>query len=509
MTRTRKFLGGVTLGSLQLVLATAVGLWMTPFLLGHVGSRTLGFWLIAQQLLGYLLLLDLGVNALLPREAAYAVGRSGRSADGPDLPTVVARARRAVHWQMPVVALAAIGAAALTLSRQPIQAGPLLLVLGAFTLLFPMRLYQAFLQGVQELVFLGRLQILSWGLTTALTVLLVLKGAGLWALVIGWVTGQLVTAAGTWAQVRHLHAESWPRRQLRPPWSEVRPYVVSAGWVSVAQIAQVLLTGSDLLMIGGMIGTTSVVLYSCTSKLTSVLANHPQLIMVSATPALSELWAAGERKRLLDLVTTLTLAMLTVSGFIACLTLAVNEGFVGWWVGKSQYGGAELTALLAVQIIIRHWNVTLIYGLLAFGLERRVSVTNLVDGVVSVALSLAFIPMLGPAGAIVGSTLAVILVSLPANLIGVSQRTGTSPMSWCLPLVPWAVRLVLIAGFCLLLPAFWVPTTVWQLMAVGATVSVVYVAVMAHGLRHSPLAAFVRPRLEEMFRLRLARLRAT
>ena len=76
MTRTRRFLGGVTVGSLQLVLATVVGLWMTPFLLHRVGQGVLGFWLVMQQLLGYVLLLDLGVNALLPREVAFATGRA-------------------------------------------------------------------------------------------------------------------------------------------------------------------------------------------------------------------------------------------------------------------------------------------------------------------------------------------------------------------------------------------------------------------------------------------------
>ena len=82
MTRTRRFLGGVTLGSLQLALATVVGLWMTPFLLGRLGSETLGVWLIAQQLLGYLMLMDLGVNAVLPRETAYAMGRAGGAGHG-------------------------------------------------------------------------------------------------------------------------------------------------------------------------------------------------------------------------------------------------------------------------------------------------------------------------------------------------------------------------------------------------------------------------------------------
>ncbi len=80
---------------------------MTPFLLRRLGSETLGFWLVAQQLLGYLLLMDLGVTAVLPRETAYAVGRAGGARTG-NLASVIARARRATSFQVPLVCLATV-----------------------------------------------------------------------------------------------------------------------------------------------------------------------------------------------------------------------------------------------------------------------------------------------------------------------------------------------------------------------------------------------------------------
>jgi O-antigen/teichoic acid export membrane protein len=509
MTRTRRFLGGVTLGSLQLVFATAVGLWMTPFLLGHVGSRILGFWLVAQQLLGYLQLMDFGVNELLPREAAYAVGRESQSVAGADLPAVIARARQAVRWQLPLVAVASIVAGYLVLARAGREAVPLLLVLAAFLALFPTRLYQAALQGLQDLVFLGRLQILTWAATTAMTVLLVLNGAGLWALATGWVIGQVLTSIACWMEMRREHPTAWPARSVSPRWADVRPYVISAGWVSVAQVAQVLLSGSDLLIVGSLLGTSSVVLYACTSKLTMVLANQPQLIMVSALPALSELWAGRQRERLLELVSALTLAMLTISGLVACVTLAVNEGFVTWWVGPTQYGGATLTLLLAVQLLLRHWNITLIYGMVAFGLERRVSITNLVDGVASIAFSVVLIRRFGPMGAVLGSILAVLVTSLPANLVGLAERTETSPWAWCTSLVPLAVRLAPLAAVSFVLAHVWPPTTLWQLAAMTLGVAAAYVLVIGIGLRKTPLGAFIRPRMEAIFGTRMAWLRAT
>ncbi len=498
MTRTHRFLGGVTLGSLQLVLATVVGLLMTPFLIRRLGSETLGLWLVAQQLLGYLMLMDLGVTAVLPRETAYAVGRAG-SADTGDLASVIARARRAVSFQIPLVVLATVAVGVWAATREPGIAGPLMLVLACFALLFPVRLYQSVLQGLQELPFLGKLQIASWLVMTALTVVLVLAGARLWALVVGWVAAQTLTAAATWLRVRQRHQHAWPAADVKPGWPEVRPYMQNAAWVSVAQVAQVLLSGSDLLMVGSLLGAQSVVLYACTSKLTTVLANHPQLVMASAAPALSELWAAGKRERLIELVTALTLAMLTASGLIVCLTLALNEGFVTWWVGPLQYGGGTLTMLLALQLMLRHWNITLIYGLVAFGLERRVSMTNLVDGAVSVVLGLLLIPTIGLAGPVVGSLVAVVAISLPSNLFALAARTEVTPSRWVRSLVPWGWRVLVLGLICVWLPAVWVPSTVAGLSVAGATISVVYLATMAHGLRRSALAPFVTARLAPLF----------
>jgi hypothetical protein len=102
MTRTHRFLAGVSLGYVYLGLVTIVGLWLTPFLLHRIGQHDLGLWLLANQILGYLLLLDFGVVAMLPRETAYATGRTLQGGDANDLAHTIGRFRRIVRWQVPV-----------------------------------------------------------------------------------------------------------------------------------------------------------------------------------------------------------------------------------------------------------------------------------------------------------------------------------------------------------------------------------------------------------------------
>ena len=84
MTRTHRFLSGFVTGYAHLILATIAGLWLTPFFLHHLGQSTYGLWLVGTQLVAYLLLMDLGIVALLPRETAYITGRTGGQ-DAPEL----------------------------------------------------------------------------------------------------------------------------------------------------------------------------------------------------------------------------------------------------------------------------------------------------------------------------------------------------------------------------------------------------------------------------------------
>jgi O-antigen/teichoic acid export membrane protein len=315
-------------------------------------------------------------------------------------------------------------------------------------------------------------------------------------------------AAAAWWRISQRYADVWPSWRTRAGWSEVRPYMAQAGWISVAQVAQVFLTGSDLLLLGAVLGAGAVVQYSCTGKLATVLSNHPQLIMQAATPALSELRAGSRREQLLEASVALMLAMLTLSGLVACVVLSLNGSFVRWWVGPDQYAGHRLTVFFALHLMVRHLNITFIYGLFCFGRERRISLTNLADGVVSLAAGFVLMKLFGPMGAILGSLLAVTVVSLPANVLALARETGTTPLALCGQVWPWLWRFALIGGAAAALPLAWKPDGVPAMLALGATVSVLYALVMLQGLLGGPLGIYARPRLTALlplgWRLRLS-----
>ena len=501
MSRTRRMLGGLAFGYANQVLLTLVGLWLTAFLLARLGRDEYGLWLVGTRVLGYLMLLDVGVVALLPRDLAFATGRAGGAEHAPDLADIVARTAGVVAWQMPLVALAAAGVWLGLPEEWTALRAPLGMVMATFVLLFPFRIFHSALIGLQDLAALGAASTVTWAVGTATTVGLVFAGWGLQALAAGWVAQQAL--AGVWwcARLRRRFPRATPRTFKAVNARGARDYLGRGIWISISQVAQTFLTGTDVLVIGTLLGPSAVVPYFCTGKVLTVLANQPQLFAQTAQPALSELRTGATRARLEQVVTALTQAILIASGGIVCVVLLTNEGFVRWWVGPAQYGGAGLTALLLAGMLLRHWNMTAVYSLFAFGFDRRIALTNLADGIITVVASVTLVRSLGLPGAALGSLVGVVLVALPANLVGLRRATGVPLPQLLAPLLPWLWRFALVAAVAAALAEVWTPGGVLPLVVAGSGTLVAYLALVAPLALRDPLGIYLRPRLGRFSRL--------
>jgi hypothetical protein len=70
MSRTRRFVSRISFGYANQALLILAGLWLTPFFLDRIGQHDYGLCLVGTQVIAYLMLLDFGLVALLPRETA-------------------------------------------------------------------------------------------------------------------------------------------------------------------------------------------------------------------------------------------------------------------------------------------------------------------------------------------------------------------------------------------------------------------------------------------------------
>jgi O-antigen/teichoic acid export membrane protein len=495
MSRTNRFLSGIGFGYAGQLLTMLVGLWLTPFLLHRIGQHDYGLWLVGTQLIFYLALLDIGVVALLPRETAFATGRAKTIEEATDLPVIIGQTVRLIAWQMPLVALAAVIAWLLMPAAWEGLRHPIGVVLLAFVLTFPLRIFSAVLQGLQDLSFLGRASIISFLLSTGITVALIFAGWELYSLAVGWTVVQLITAAASYYRLHTRFPSVLPRGLPELRWATARTRLGQGFWISLSQIAQVLLNGTDILIIGKLFGPTAVVPFVITGKLISVLSNQPQMLMAAAGPALSQMRMGEPRERLSEVCIALSQAMLMMSGAVVCVVLAVNRGFVERWVGSGQYGGFWLTTLILLSMLLRHWNLTIAYALVCFGQERRVCLTTLLDGLTSVSAVFLLVRWYGLIGAPLGVITGACLVSLPANLSALARETGMSVWKLLEPLAPWFLRFVILILGAGALGRTWTPNTLPLLAATALGLALIYLAVMFPLTLRHPLGQYIRPRL--------------
>src|SRR5205807_603116 len=148
-------------------------LWLAPFLLGRLGQHDFGVWLVGFQVLSYLMLLDFGIVALLPREVAYVTGKDrGTGLLPADLSLIVGQTARVVLYQMPVVVLACAAVWLMMPTVWNVYRGVVGLVLVVFVCAFPLRIFSAILQGLQDVAFCGSMNLFTWSVATAVTVVL-------------------------------------------------------------------------------------------------------------------------------------------------------------------------------------------------------------------------------------------------------------------------------------------------------------------------------------------------
>jgi O-antigen/teichoic acid export membrane protein len=440
-SRTARLALALTVGYGFQGIVAATGIVLTPILLARLGTAAFGEWLVVGQVLAILGLLDLGVAAVLPREVALASGTGG----GERVPAVAQRATWLVWLQTPVVGLVAGGVWAGVSAARPELGGPLAVILAAFVVQFPLRLPGAVLAGLQDQAFCSVIQAGGWLVTTALSVGLVFGGFGLYALAAGWSAGQILACALCWARLRVRHPSAtlwsaWPGREALG--EHLRPSL----WTATRQLAQLLVYGSDLVILGWLLGPAAVVLYSCSTKLLALLNNQAYLLVTTAVPALGELRATGDRDRLCRASQALGLAMLVVSGGMGIAVLAVNAAFTQWWVGPEQFAGPGLTLLTVGSMVARHWVFTWLQTTFAFGYDRRLAIAAVADGVVTLAATIAWTSAVGVIGVPLGSLTGLALTNGPVGLFTLAAATGVSPLRALAWACPWLVRFAAVAG---------------------------------------------------------------
>jgi O-antigen/teichoic acid export membrane protein len=436
MARTRKALVTSLLVYIQFAAGIAVTLVSVPLTIDRLGARVYGIWLASGEALAYVAFLDFGILGVLPWMVAEADGRGERNeirrlivhglAAGA-IAGVAAIVIGAAGWMLFGVRLSAADRAAL--------AGPFTLLVALTAVTSPLWVFAAVLAGLQDATFNGIVGAARVILGGALTLGLLLAGAGLYALAIGAAVPALVVLLASALRLRRTAPDllrHWPS----PSAAGLR-YLVReglGGWIGA--FGWRLVNAGHNVVIAYLGLPELVPVYACTSRLSQLLTQLGWVVPDSGAVGLAQLQGEGRHDRVRTIVDSMLRLYVLVGAVVAAAVLAFNPAFVTSWVGAELFGGVWLNVLLAAGALGAAMAHGLSVVVSVLGDRLKIGIAVLAQGAVQVAIALLLGLALGLNGIAIASLLSAAVTVIPVGIFLLYGATGVSARAWLGSLAP-------------------------------------------------------------------------
>jgi hypothetical protein len=477
VSRTRNAAVAAAFSHLQYALVVASGLIVFPITVGFVGAYDYGLWLATGEVVGYLVLLDPGVFAVLPWLVASADGAGDPArirrylvdglAAGVVMGLVLAGAAAAV-WFVP-----SAGGLISTADLNKVR-GPLVLQIAFTAATYPFKPFAAALIGLQDVTFSGAAAVAQTVLTAVLTIGLLSAGYGLTGLVLALGLPTLLVGAGgvvrlSWRVPHMLQGWGWPRP------AGVWHLAVQGSGSWLGSMGTRLAAASNGIILAAAGHPEWATLYAASGKAAQLLQQACWLIPDSGLVGLAQLHGQGDRHGTRRTVACMIHLHVLISGGAMLGLLAFNPAFVRAWVGPALYAGDSVNVLLAANLFV----AALVHGALtsvgAVSHRLLVGLLTLGFGALYCGLAFGLAAVRGVGGLVEASLLSSCLLGLIPGLAVVGRVHG---YGWR-PVLAEAVGPWLARSAPLLITAAWLGAALggrpaWQPAAVGLLLGAVY-----------------------------------
>jgi O-antigen/teichoic acid export membrane protein len=409
-----------------------LGLWLTPFIIGHLGRDSFGLWLLIGSMLGYFDLMDLGVRSALIRYTARekALGDQGQLAE-----TV----RRAMGASSAAAAIAFVGFLILGLSLQDFLnagSGVSAATVRALVLIAGANLAFGFLLAFFSGVLAGARR---YDLTSAVGVTLAIVRAGMTiaALTAGWgiagLAGSVLLSSALQLAVMYVIARRiFPHVRFLPlvPVGAIAGDLVRYGLSSVLlQVAVKVVYYTDSIVIAAFLSKAAVATFGIAATLVEFVRSVVGSMTNVLTPAASEMDArrdlAGLRA-LLERGTSLSLVLAAPP----LATFLLDRGrFIDLWVGAEFAESAAVLRILTLGQLVALPTLTGSVVLYAMNRHRWNAFLAIGEAAANLLLSVLLVGSMGLTGVAWGTTIPLLVTQtllLPAY---VCRRVEMRPLS--------------------------------------------------------------------------------
>lgn len=393
----------------------AVGFFLSPFIVHHLGNVAYGIWVLTISCVGYLGMLDLGMRSSVLRFVSRA-RTVGNHAEASEAVSSALWVRLQVSL---LILLISVGLAWVfpTMFKVPPNmarsAQMAVVIVGAnLAIVMSMGVFGGVVSGLNRYDIQTAIQLVQLVIRVTGVLLVLRSGRGIVAIALCEFASVLVGNIALVIVTMRLYPElnvrlkSPDRAMLRSLWS----YSVYA---FLTTVALQLIYQTDNLVVGAFVSTGAVAFYAIGASLVRYTDQFTGAMTMSFVPAASTFEASGDDKKLQALYIGGTRALLAMALPILVTLLTRGRTFLGLWMG-SQYMGpsGNVLILLAVAMMISQANGAAFA--IAFGTDRHKTIAKwvLIEGVTNLCLSILLVKPFGIYGVALGTVIPNLFVHL-------------------------------------------------------------------------------------------------
>ena len=426
-----------------LAITVLVGLFLTPYIISHLGKTGYGIWILISSIIGYYGILDLGVTSAITRYVARYAGQKDYNSLNETISTsfvmfciigfVIVCASFALAG--PMLSFFNVSTDQVEKFRQTVWLLGLAAGLG-----FPGNFFGAVIKAHERFVAANFVTVIITLMRASLIVLLLSRGIGLVGVACSHLLTTIFMIILNFALCKLLFSHF--ELQLRSArWNVLRTLLGFGAATSVASIADIMRFNLDSFVIGKWINIPAVAVYGVAALLIRFFMQFIGSGTVTVlTPRFASIDGQGKRGQLQQLF----LKSLSVAAFLSfgvgTLIIILGRRFIVLWVGTEFLEAVPVLLVLTVSYSIalaQTPSISLVYALKKHYLFAGASV---VEGIANVALSIYLAPRYGILGVAIGTAAPMLIIKLFVQPIYVSRIIG-------IPLIRYWYRLT--PAFCL------------------------------------------------------------
>lgn len=403
---------GVALTYATQIINIATKLVYTPVMLSIVGQSEYGLYQIADSIISYLALINLGVTGAYARYYTVAQEKDERSVkevNGTFLTVLLLMSAVCVIAGLVLVwNVEALFGTGLTVDEYALSRKLMLVLIINMAITFPAGLFEHNITVNERFFTIKLINLLKTLLNPFIALPLLLLGHGSVSLV---VTTTILTISATVIEMFYCITKLKMRFIISfKSFGMLKSIGKFTLFIFINQIIELINWNVDKILIARYMGSAAVAVYSVGSQIRSMFSSFPNAIRTVFQPRMYKMVAANESDERIS-------AFFIKCGRIQCLILVpiligficIGKQFIVLWTGKDYLEAYYVALLIMIPIAVPHMQDLGIDLQRARNMHQARSVVYAVIAILNVALTIHLVPMYGIIGASTATGISLIL----------------------------------------------------------------------------------------------------